>query len=355
MGGARGRRISKADRQQCLDLSSVAKTQGCPLKTVCQDLGIDLKTLHRWKDSIEDQRRGPLTAPANKLSDGEKDLMIKTATSKEYRDFSPWQIVASLADQGTYIASESSFYRVLKERDLLAHRRQSKRPNYDRPAPLVALSPNQVWSWDITYLKTAIKGEYFYLYLFLDIFSRKIVGFEVHEKESMDYSSRLLADICGQEGVDRNQLTLHSDNGSSMKGATMLATLQKLGVVPSFSRPGVSDDNPFSESLFKTLKYCPEYPSDGFQSIETARAWVKRFVDWYNNRHLHSGIKFVTPSQRHDGLDREILIKRKKIYECSRKRNPQRWSGSTRNWDFVHEVYLNHLQRSRSVDMKLAA
>lgn len=281
--------------------------------------------------------------------------MIKTATSKEYQDQSPWQIVASLADQGTYIACESSFYRVLKERELLAHRGKSRMPNYDKPAPLVATSPNQIWSWDITYLKTSIQGQYFYLYLFMDIFSRMIVGWEVYEKESMDYSSKLFVNICEKETINKDQLTLHSDNGGAMKGATMLATLQKLGVMPSFSRPGVSDDNPFSESLFKTMKYCPKFPSEGFESIEAARAWVKEFVEWYNNMHLHSGIKFVTPSQRHLGQDKEILIKRKKVYEEAKQKNPNRWSGSTRNWNFVDEVFLNNLQRSHAADMKLAA
>lgn len=281
--------------------------------------------------------------------------MMKTATSKEYQDLSPWQIVASLADQGTYIASESSFYRVLRERELLAHRRKSKAPNYEKPAPLVATAPNQIWSWDITYLKTSIQGQYFYLYLFLDIFSRKIVGWEVFEKESMDYSAILFAKICGKENINKDQLTLHSDNGGAMKGATMLVTLQNLGVMPSFSRPGVSDDNPFSESLFKTLKYCPKFPSKGFESMEAAMVWVKEFVEWYNNIHLHSGIKFVTPSQRHLGEDREILIKRKKVYEEAKQKNPNRWSGSTRNWDFIDKVFLNDLQRSLAADMKLAA
>ena len=189
----------------------------------------------------------------------------------------------------------------------------------------------------------------------MDIFSRMIVGFEVYEKESMDYSSKLFANICEKENINKDQLTLHSDNGGAMKGATMLATLQKLGVMPSFSRPGVSDDNPFSESLFKTLKYCPKFPSEGFESIEVARAWVKEFVEWYNNIHLHSGIKFVTPSQRHLGQDKEILTKRKKVYEEAKQKNPNRWSGSTRNWDFVDEVFLNNLQRSHAADMKLAA
>ena len=328
---------------------------GCRLKVACKDLGIDLKTLNRWRESLEDQRRGPLCQPANKLSLAEKGRMIEIATSREYQDFSPWKIVASMADQGTYLASESSFYRVLKENALLHHRGQSKQPSYDRPMPLVANAPNQIWSWDITYLPTQVRGQYFYLYLFMDIFSRKIVGWAVYEKESMDYSSQLFAGICDKENINKNQLTLHADNGGSMKGATMLVTLQKLGVVPSFSRPGVSDDNPYSEALFKTLKYCPEYPTEAFESIEAARLWVEKFVDWYNNRHLHSGIKFVTPSQRHLGQDKEILMKRKKVYEEAKQKNPNRWSGATRNWDYIDEVFLNHLQRTHAADMKLAA
>ena len=355
MGGSRGRRISLKDKQSCIDLSREASSNGCRLKVACLDLDIDLKTLNRWQDSLDDQRRGPLSVPANKLSDEEKDQMIKTATSKEYQDLSPWQIVASLADQGTYIACESSFYRVLKERALLAHRRKSKVSNYERPMPLVAKAPNQIWSWDITYLKTSIQSQYFYLYLFMDIFSRKIVGFDVYEKESMEYSAMLFVKICEEERINKDQLVLHADNGGAMKGATMLVTLQKLGVIPSFSRPGVSDDNPFSESLFKTLKYCPKFPSEGFESIEIARSWVEEFVDWYNNVHLHSGIKFVTPSQRHNGQDKEILKQRKKVYEEAKQRNPNRWSAATRNWDFVDEVFLNHLQKSHAADMKLVA
>jgi putative transposase len=336
-------------------LAGEAHRNGCRLEVLCEDLEIGLKTLKNWQSCVEDKRQGPVTTPANKLTDKEKDDMIKIATSKDYQDLSPWQIVASLADQGTYLASESSFYRVLKERALLEHRRKSKKPNYYKPAPLTARAPDQIWSWDITYLLSPVRGQYYYLYLFMDIFSRKIVGFNVYESESMDYSAKLFAEICDKESINKDQLTLHSDNGGCMKGATMLATLQTLGVVPSFSRPRVSDDNPYSESLFKTLKYCPEYPSEPFESIEAARAWVKDFVEWYNNEHLHSGIKFVTPSQRHKGQDKEILIKRKEVYEKAKEKNPNRWSGQTRNWNFIDEVYLNHLQRSRAEDMKIAA
>jgi transposase InsO family protein len=209
---------------------------------------------------------------------------------------------------------------------------------------LRALQPNEVYSWDITYLLSSLRGQYFYLYMFLDVFSRKIVGWRVHERESSDLSSYLLTEICLAENIDKKQLSLHADNGGPMKGATMLVTMQKLGVVPSFSRPSVSDDNPFSESLFKTLKYCPQYPTKPFDSIEAATAWVSSFVEWYNTEHLHSGIKFVTPSARHAGLDKGILEKRSTIYESAKKKNPLRWSGTTRNWNRIDTVNLNSLK-----------
>jgi putative transposase len=146
---------------------------------------------------------------------------------------------------------------------------------------------------------------------------------------------------CKEQSINRHSLTLHADNGGPMKGATMLATLRKLGVVPSFSRPSVSNDNPFSESLFKTLKYCPAYPDKPFQNIETVRTWVATFVTWYNTKHLHSGIKFVTPQMRHTGKDDAILIKRQEVYEMAKAANPRRWSNQTRDWTSISTVLLN--------------
>jgi putative transposase len=191
--------------------------------------------------------------------------------------------------------------------------------------------------------------------MFLDIYSRMIVGHKVHDVESMEYSSQLIDAICASEGIQKHQLILHSDNGGAMKGATMLATLQRLGVVPSFSRPKVSDDNPFSESLFKTLKYCPEYPSRPFGSLEEANALVEKFVYWYNNIHLHSGIKFVTPSSRHAMKDDKILENRKRVYEEAKRKNPNRWSRQTRNWTKIEKVYLNYLQEDKNIDIKIAS
>lgn len=342
-------------KEEALELVQEASANNCRIKVACEDVGIDLKTHNRWKQDVVDKRNGPLTEPANKLSEDVKNEIVSTANSKKYVDLSPWQIVAKLADDGKYIASESSFYKVLKERKLLAHRGRAKAPAKKRPVPLIATGPNQIWSWDITYLKSKIRGEYFYLYLFMDIFSRKIVGYDIFERESMDYSAELFEQICINEGVAKDQLVLHSDNGGPMKGATMLATLQRLGVMPSFSRPRVSDDNPYSESLFKTLKYKSDYP-EIFKNFSDVKNWVLKFVDWYNEAHLHSGIKFVSPASRHRGEDKEILKNRKNVYLQAKLDFPERWGNrKIRNWDYDEKVYLNHLQKNKDVDIKIAS
>jgi transposase InsO family protein len=330
-----------------LKLIDEATTSGSRHAIACEDMEIDVKTFKRWRNDSTDKRKGPLSIPGNKLSDEEVAEVVKVSTSREYVDLPPCQIVPLLADKGTYLASESTFYKILNAHNLMAHRGKAKPANHHRPAPLVATGPNQIYSWDITFLKGPIAGSFYYLYMFMDIFSRKITGFRVHDCESMEHASVLVEDICVSERILKDQLILHSDNGGAMKGATMLATLQRLGVVPSFSRPRVSDDNPYSESLFKTLKYCPEYPSKPFTSNEAASKWVAEFVDWYNNEHLHSGIKFVTPASRHEGRDNDILAKRKEIYEQAKIKNPNRWSRGIRNWNKIEEVFLNYLQEEK--------
>ncbi|WP_419624579.1 transposase, partial [Thiolapillus sp.] len=191
------------------------------------------------------------------------------------------------------------------------------------------------------FLATAIVGIFFRLYLIMDIYSRKIVGWEIHENETADHAALLIRKACLAEGISMQDLVLHSDNGSPMKGATMLAMLQRLGIVPSFSRPSVSNDNPYSESLFGTMKYTPAYPSKPFESLAAAREWVDEFVHWYNEEHRHSGIQFVTPAQRHSGAEKLILMNRKVVYESAKQRNPERWNRETRNWEPVSEVWLN--------------
>lgn len=204
-----------------------------------------------------------------------------------------------------------------------------------------ANTPGRLFSWDITYLPAAVRGQYYYLYLFLDLFSRHIVGWQVYDAEDGAHASELMRDICRREGIAAGQVVLHSDNGGPMKAATMLATLRELGVAPSFSRPAVSDDNPYSESLFRTLKYRPQYPRRPFASLQAARAWVERFVAWYNTEHRHSAIGFVTPEQRHLGLDKVLLERRHAVYQQARQRHPERWSGKTRNWSWLDVVRLN--------------
>jgi transposase InsO family protein len=338
-----------------LEIIVEAMKNGSRHAIACEDMEIDVKTFKRWVIDTTDKRKGPVKTPGNKLHIEEVEKIVKVCTSQRYMDLPPSQIVPLLADDGIYLASESTFYKILKARKLLEHRGKSKRKSLEKPAALIATRPNMIYSWDITYLKSSIAGKFYYLYLFMDIYSRKIVGWRVHECESMEYSSQLVEEICLREGILEDQVVLHSDNGGAMKGATMLATLQRLGIVPSFSRPRVSDDNPYSESLFKTLKYCPQYPSKPFSSTDDANGWVGEFVHWYNEVHLHSGIKFVTPSSRHAGKDTEILNSRKKIYEEAKLKNPNRWARGIRNWKKIDEVFLNHLQKEKKNDISLAS
>lgn len=326
-----------------LDLVDETVRDGVRQEKACDLLGIDERTLQRWrkKGIGDDQRAGPRRTPRNKLTSRERELILETANLPEHRDLSAKQIVPRLADQGHYIGSESSFYRVLREEGQVQHRERSRPAVHSRPRELAATRPNHVWSWDITYLLSPVKGVYFYLYLVLDIFSRKIVGWEVHSNESAEHAGVLIAQTCNREGVQRDQVSLHSDNGAPMKCGTFLALLQVLGVAASFSRPGVSDDNPFVEALFRTLKYRPEYPDAPFASLEAAREFIGRFVHWYNSEHLHGNIRFVTPASRHAGKDRAILARRAQVYEQARARHPERWSGSTRNWSPVEQVVLN--------------
>lgn len=327
-------------------LIKAAGTAGARQSRACKVVGISLRTLQRWaeEDQVPADGRGaaaPRRQPRNKLSSLERQSVLDVANSQEFAHLAPNQIVPILADQGRYIASESTFYRVLHEAGQVAHRGKAKPPTRKRPASLYADAPNQLWSWDITYLATTVKGIFFYLYLIMDIFSRKIVGWEVYETESAEQASRLFRKTCLREGIAGKDLVLHSDNGSPMKGATMLATLQKLGVMPSFSRPSVSNDNPYSEALFKTLKYHPGFPDKPFDCLESARVWVTGFQHWYNEVHRHSALKFVTPGQRHRSEDIVILEGRQRLYEAAKAKQPERWSRKTRDWTPVGTVYLN--------------
>jgi len=317
-----------------------AVANGARLEVACHSIGLTARTLQRWVTKSADGRHGPNHCPTNKLSDVERNKVIAVATSPEFRDQSPKQIVPQLADRGLYLASESTFYRVLHDADLQHHRGRT-RPPASRPHEHTADGPWQLASWDITYLRSHVRGQFFYLYLVEDVWSRKILGWDVHESESSDHAARLVERVRQTADRDLEGWVLHSDNGGPMKGATMLATLQRLGVVPSFSRPRVSDDNPFAESLFRTLKYRPAFPVTGFATLDDARRWVSAFVRWYNHEHQHSGIGFVAPADRHAGVDVEILAARRCVYARAHRRRPERWSRQPRAWARPTIVALN--------------
>ena len=335
------------DRKEILELVDEAEQSGARHSRIAELPGLHARTLRRWREAEEEGRadRRPTAErprPVNALSEEEREAVLELCNQPEYAHLPPSQIVPRLADEGICLTSESTFYRIPREAGQATHRGRAQPPQkLARPRPCRATGPNQVWSWDITCLAAAIRGTFYRLYMVEDIFSRKIVGWEIHEQESAVHASSLISKACLREGIQSGDLVLHADNGGAMKGATMLATLQRLGVVPSFSRPSVSDDNPYSEALFRTLKYVPNYPDKPFESLESAREWVHVFVAWYNEDHRHSAIGFVTPAQRHRGEDADILVARKAVYEQAKARHPERWSGMTRDWSRKEVVWLN--------------
>lgn len=325
-----------------------ANQKGARLAKACMELNLSVRTYERWtaEGSVKEDQR-PLVKrpePKNKLKKTEREEILKVVSKKEFMNLPPSQIVPKLADQSIYLASESSFYRVLREEKMQNHRGRSQSPK-KRVAPShLASGPNEVWTWDITWLKGPVKGHFYRLYLILDLFSRKMVGWEIWETEEAKYAEQLIKQTVFKEKIQGRPLILHSDNGSPMKAATFQVLLENLGIQSSYSRPRVSNDNPYSESAFRTLKYRPEYPYNGFKTLSEAREWTQTFVNWYNYSHLHSGIQFVSPAHCHEGLHIDVLAKRKRVYEAAKRRHPERWSKEIRNWEPHEKVALNPLK-----------
>jgi putative transposase len=326
-----------------------AHAAGARLAPACAVAGITVRTLQRWK-SADGLTMGDLRptaerpSPAHALSAAEREHIIQVANEPRFAALPPARIVPMLADEGTYIASESTFQRVLRARGQTRHRGRAKAPQaVRRPTTHVASAPGQVWCWDMTFLPAQVQGRWFYLYLILDLFSRKIIGWEVHPTDDATHAAHLVRRTALAEGVHglARRPVLHGDNGATLKATTVLAMLHWLGIPPSYSRPRVSDDNPYVESLFRTAKYRPEFPTGGFTDLDQAREWAATFVQWYNVDHRHSGIRYVSPAQRHAGEDRAILAARHALYQRAREANPARWTGTTRNWDPVGAVTLN--------------
>jgi putative transposase len=307
-------------------------------------VGISARTLERWRDRPggDDRRRGPHGRPPNALSRIEQAQIVTVLKSSHYAHLTPKQLVPRLADEGVYLASESTIYRLQRRMGLRSPKRQLTRTHVARSSSMHrAFRPNQVWSWDITWLPTTVRGVYLHLYLVMDVWSRRIVGWRIAVGDSADIAADLIIQACRDGNVDPRGLVLHSDNGKPMRASTMVTTLQWLGVIPSFSRPHVSDDNPYSEALFRTLKHTPAYPHLPFADMPCAQRWVTRFVGWYNSEHRHSAIRYVTPDERHAGRENQILTHRHELYQRARDANPERWSCGTRNWEPVGQVVLN--------------
>jgi putative transposase len=324
--------------------------RGVSIKAVADLFGIATRTLRRWGLMMQaqgfsrDQRRGAARQVAHRFSPQERQRVLGTVNDHCFADLTPSQIVAILAEDGIYIGSESTIYRIMREEGLLSHRGRARPARPPRPAPaLEATGVHQVLAWDITLLPGPTKGQFFYLYMVIDVWSRRILGVEVHERECAQLASTFFDRVCRDEGISgRSATVLHSDNGAPMRSFTLAAKLAELGVASSFSRPRVSNDNAYAESWFRTMKYHQSYPLRRFRDLSVVRIWVDAFVDWYNTEHRHSGIQYVTPDQRHHGQADAICAQRQKTYEQARQEHPQRWSRSTRDWSQPAVVRINH-------------
>ena len=341
--------IGLEDRQALARDIHTAQSAGARLKLACEIAGIELRTLQRWTscDGVvrgDGRPQAVRPTPGHALSEAERAQVLAVANAPRFASVPPARIVPMLADEGLYLASESTFSRVLRAQGQTAHRGRAKTPKAVRPPTThIATEPRQVWCWDMTYLPAQVMGRWFYLYLILDLYSRKIVGWEVHDRDHADHAAHLVRRTALAEGMAAlaAKPVLHGDNGSTLKATTVLAMLNWLGVKPSYSRPRVSDDNAYAEALFRTAKYRPEFPARGFADLDEARTWAAGFVGWYNVDHRHSGIRYVSPAQRHAGDDHAILAARHALYCQARELNPARWSGNTRNWSPIGAVTLN--------------
>jgi putative transposase len=290
------------------------------MKDACAALGVPRSSLYR----AEKPRPTALRTSPRALSAVERDSVRDTLNSPRFQDLSPREVYATLLDEDKYLCSWRSMYRILNENDEVRERRdQLRHPNYAKPE-LLATAPNQLWSWDITKLLGSTKWTYFYLYVIMDVFSRYVVGWMVAERESATLAEELIAQTCARQDIKRGQLTIHADRGSAMTSKTVAMLLADLGVTKTHSRPHVSNDNPYSEAQFKTLKYRHDYPSR-FGCKQDARAWATTFFDWYNNEHHHTGLALLTPANVHFNRAQVVLQKRQAVLQAAYEKTPERF------------------------------
>jgi putative transposase len=299
----------------------------------CRAFGIAERTFHHRR-AVAEGRVAPRPSRAKpvdehlpvpwRIGDDERGHIKEELCSPRFGDLAPAQVYATLLDEGVYLCSERTMYRVLHEHDLVRERRRGHRRSGHTPPRVHATGPNQAWSWDISYLAGPAVRVWFYLYVVLDIFSRKIVAWTIDTIESDKVAKRLITTACKREGINADQLLLHSDRGAQMTSTTIAELLEDLGVTRSLSRPRTSDDNPYSEAAFKTVKYRPDYPAR-FETIDEARAWMRRFVAWYNHEHYHSGIAYLHPADVHAGRAADIVAARQHVLDAAYQTNPQRF------------------------------
>ncbi len=305
----------------------LAGSQG--VAVACEALGVPRSSLYEARAQAAkpaDPEPQPAARPALRaLSQAEKEQVRDLLNSERFEDAAPREVYAELLDEDQqYLCSWRTMYRVLAEyHEVRERRNQLRHPAYQKPE-LLATSPNQVYSWDITKLRGPSKGVYYYLYVMIDIYSRYVVGWMIAEVESAELAEQLIAETCAKQGVRREQLTIHADNGSPMIAKSVAVLLADLGVSKSHSRPHVSDDNPFSEAQFKTLKYRPDYP-DRFGSLADARSWARRFFAWYNDDHHHTGLGLLTPDVVHHGQAESVRSKRQEVLLRAYQAHPERF------------------------------
>ena len=306
-------------RQQVTELAEQTSTQ-----EACRHLAYPRSRYYRQQQEKPAREPKPVTPSPRALPLEEREAVRATLNSERFVDSSPRQVYGTLLDEGEYLCSVSTMYRILREHDEVRERRNQKRhPAYKKPE-LVATAPNQVWSWDITKLRGPVPHVYYYMYTILDIFSRYVVGYLIAERELASLAKQLVADSCAKQGIEPDQLILHADRGSSMTSKTLALLLADLGVSKSHSRPYVSDDNPFSEAQFKTMKYRPDYP-DRFGSLHHARSWARPFFHWYNHEHRHTSLGLMTPATVHYGLAAELTVKREAVLAAAYEKYPERF------------------------------
>lgn len=289
----------------------------------CRAFGVPRSSLYRRRGQKGEHPK-PRPSPPRTLQKNERQTVLDVLHSQRFVDQAPAQVWATLLDEDQYLCSIRTMYRILEENQEVRERRdQLRHPTYKKPE-LLATQPNSVWSWDITKLKGPVKWSYFYLYVILDIFSRYVVGWLVAEREAAYLAKELIRETCEKQQVQRDQLTIHSDRGPSMKSKSVALLLADLGATKSHSRPYVPNDNPFSEAQFKTLKYRPEFP-DRFGCIQDSRVFCRDFFDWYNNNHYHSGLNLLTPAMVHYGEAAEIIHHRQRIMDLAHQQYPERF------------------------------